>query len=131
MWRAVSITEVSTRTADSYRQFIDRQSKIARIACGSNVLQANAAFAPRLSHQRHLRQPIASLAKLSKWLVNKPWRESMKKLARYSARPALAAGLACLFLNPVPASAWGEIKHVLLLSIDGFRAVDLENCIGA
>jgi Type I phosphodiesterase / nucleotide pyrophosphatase len=53
----------------------------------------------------------------------------MKKLARYSARPALAAGLACLFLNPVPASAWGEIKHVLLLSIDGFHAVDLENCI--
>jgi predicted AlkP superfamily pyrophosphatase or phosphodiesterase len=69
------------------------------------------------------------LAKLSKWLVNKPWRESMKKLARYSARPALAAGLACLFLNPVPASAWGEIKHVLLLSIDGLHAVDLENCI--
>lgn len=53
----------------------------------------------------------------------------MKKLARYSTRPALAAGLACLFLNPVPASAWGEIKHVLLLSIDGFHAVDLEICI--
>ncbi len=55
----------------------------------------------------------------------------MKKLPLYTARPVLAAGLASLFLQPMPAIAWGEIKHVLLLSIDGFHAVDLEVCVAA
>jgi Type I phosphodiesterase / nucleotide pyrophosphatase len=42
---------------------------------------------------------------------------------------ALATGLLSLTLQSTPAFAENEVSHVLLLSVDGFHAVDLENCI--
>jgi Type I phosphodiesterase / nucleotide pyrophosphatase len=53
----------------------------------------------------------------------------MKDLARVLTGMALATGLLSLALQSTPAFAENEVRHVLLLSVDGFHAVNLENCI--
>src|ERR1700730_11620486 len=53
----------------------------------------------------------------------------MKILARVLTGTALATSLFSLVLQSTPAFAGGNVQHVLLLSVDGFHAVDLENCI--
>src|ERR1700724_1016027 len=55
----------------------------------------------------------------------------MKILARVLTGTALATSLFSLVLQSTPAFAGGNVQHVLLLSVDGFHAVDLENCISA
>lgn len=52
----------------------------------------------------------------------------MRKLGRYLTGTALAAGFACA-LGPTAAVADGDVRHVLLLSVDGLHAVDLEVCV--
>ncbi|MGH6868758.1 MAG: alkaline phosphatase family protein, partial [Methylocella sp.] len=54
----------------------------------------------------------------------------MKLLARVLTRTALATSLFSLVLQATSAVAGGDkVRHVLLLSVDGFHAVDLEICI--
>jgi hypothetical protein len=55
----------------------------------------------------------------------------MKVLARVMTGTAMATSLVSLVLPSAPAFAAGTVQHVLLLSVDGFHAVDLENCISA
>jgi hypothetical protein len=55
----------------------------------------------------------------------------MKVLARVLTGTALATSLFSLVLPSAPAYAGITVQHVLLLSVDGFHAVDLENCISA
>ncbi len=55
----------------------------------------------------------------------------MKYLARFFASTALLTGLTSLILQPKSAFADGTVQHVLLLSVDGLHAVDLENCVAA
>src|ERR1019366_4471887 len=61
--------------------------------------------------------------------LTSPWKQRMKDLARVLTGTALATGLLSLALQSTPAFAENEVRHVLLLSVDGFHAVDLENCI--
>ena len=53
----------------------------------------------------------------------------MKNMARHLAGTALATSLISLTLQPTSAFAWGTVQHVLLLSVDGLHAVDLEFCV--
>jgi hypothetical protein len=53
----------------------------------------------------------------------------MKVLARVLTGTALAASLSALAVHSTPAFAGNKVRNVLLLSVDGFHAVDLENCI--
>jgi hypothetical protein len=51
------------------------------------------------------------------------------KLTKVFAGTALATGLVSLVMQTSPAVAATNVSHVLLLSVDGFHAVDLEICI--
>jgi hypothetical protein len=53
----------------------------------------------------------------------------MKVLARVLTGTALAASLSALAVHSTPAFAGNHVRNVLLLSVDGFHAVDLENCV--
>jgi hypothetical protein len=53
----------------------------------------------------------------------------MKVLARVLTGTALATGLFLSVLQATPAIAGSEIKHVLLISVDGLHGVDLQYCI--
>src|ERR1700730_10829987 len=53
----------------------------------------------------------------------------MKNIARHLAGTSLATSLISLILQPTPAFAWGTVQHVLLVSVDGLHAVDLEFCV--
>jgi hypothetical protein len=53
----------------------------------------------------------------------------MKNLARVLTGTALATSLSSLVLQSTPAIAGSEIKHVLLISVDGLHGVDLQYCI--
>jgi Type I phosphodiesterase / nucleotide pyrophosphatase len=58
-------------------------------------------------------------------------KPASRKLARILAGTALAAGLSATVRQTLPAHAvtGKRIQHVLLISVDGFHAVDLEICI--
>jgi hypothetical protein len=53
----------------------------------------------------------------------------MKNMARHLAGTALATSLISLILQPTSVFAWGTVQHVLLVSVDGLHAVDLEFCV--
>jgi hypothetical protein len=53
----------------------------------------------------------------------------MKVLTRILTGTALATSLFSLVMHSTPALADKDIKHVLLISIDGFHAVDLKVCV--
>ncbi|HEX3494560.1 MAG TPA: alkaline phosphatase family protein, partial [Methylocella sp.] len=53
----------------------------------------------------------------------------MKVLTRVLTGAALATGLLSLVTQSTPTFAANAVSHVLLLSVDGFHAVDLEFCI--
>lgn len=55
----------------------------------------------------------------------------MKVVARVLTGTALAASFCSPVMPSAPAFAAGTVQHVLLLSVDGFHAVDLANCISA
>jgi hypothetical protein len=64
------------------------------------------------------------------WQVSKtnPARAAIFTLI-VSPGTALATGLFLSVLQATPAIAGGEIKHVLLISVDGLQGVDLQYCI--
>jgi Type I phosphodiesterase / nucleotide pyrophosphatase len=63
--------------------------------------------------------------------LTSPWRQRMKVLARVLTGTALATGLFSSVLQATSAFADDDnkVRHVLLLSVDGFHAVDLAICI--
>jgi len=53
----------------------------------------------------------------------------MEALARVLTGTAFATGVFSSVLQPTPAFADNKVQQVLLLSVDGFHAVDLELCV--